>query len=131
MSLLRQCSTLKAVDKQGYISAAYSKAELHGRKVMLCVWYDHHNIIHFEFLNCNQTLNADLYSQQVQCVHVNLLRKRPALVSRRDIVLFHDNTRLHSARITQRRILDLNWSVLPHPPYSPDLASSDFHLFPS
>jgi transposase len=22
------------------------------------------------------------------------------------------------------------WEILPHPPYSPDLASSDFHLFP-
>ncbi|GBP19650.1 Mariner Mos1 transposase [Eumeta japonica] len=25
----------------------------------------------------------------------------------------------------------LQWEALPHPPYSPDIASSDFHLFPS
>ena len=29
----------------------------------------------------------------------------------------------------QEKILDLGWSVLSHPPYSPDLTSSDFHLF--
>ena len=27
--------------------------------------------------------------------------------------------------------LDLDWSVLPHPPYSQNLALSDFHLFHS
>ena len=41
------------------------KMKLHERKVMLCVWWDHCSIIHFEFLNCNQALNADLYFQQV------------------------------------------------------------------
>ena len=41
------------------------KTELHGRKVMLYVWWDHHGIIHYEFLNHNQTLNADLSSQQL------------------------------------------------------------------
>ena len=46
-------------------------------------------------------------------------------------MLLYDNTRLHLARITQEKILDLGWPVLPHPPYSIDLVSSDFHLFHS
>ena len=29
----------------------------------------------------------------------------------------------------QDKISDLGWSVLPHPPYLPDLVPSDFHLF--
>ena len=40
------------------------KAEFHGRKVMLRVWRDHRDIIHFEFLIRNQTLNTDLQSKQ-------------------------------------------------------------------
>ncbi|CAK1592304.1 unnamed protein product [Parnassius mnemosyne] len=32
---------------------------------------------------------------------------------------------------TQRKLRELGWEVLMHPPYSPDLASSDFHLFRS
>jgi histone-lysine N-methyltransferase SETMAR len=31
----------------------------------------------------------------------------------------------------QQKIKDLNWEILDHPPYSPDLAPSDYHLFRS
>ena len=31
----------------------------------------------------------------------------------------------------RKKILNLDWSVLFHPPYSSDLTSSDFHLFHS
>ena len=36
------------------------------------------------------------------------------------------NTRLHS---TLEKILDLGWSILIHPLYSPDLAVNDFHFY--
>ncbi|GFU73776.1 histone-lysine N-methyltransferase SETMAR [Trichonephila clavipes] len=36
-----------------------------------------------------------------------------------------------SAMATQNHIATLGWERLHHPPYSPDLASSDFHLFPA
>ena len=33
--------------------------------------------------------------------------------------------------MVQNYLETLNWEVLPHPAYSPDLASSDYHLFSS
>jgi histone-lysine N-methyltransferase SETMAR len=33
--------------------------------------------------------------------------------------------------MTQQKIQKLNWEILDHPPYSPDLAPSDYHLFRS
>ena len=30
---------------------------------------------------------------------------------------------------TLQKISEFNWKLLPHPAYSPDIASSDFHLF--
>ncbi|GFW45844.1 mariner Mos1 transposase [Trichonephila clavipes] len=53
--------------------------------------------------------------------------KRPLL--RNGFLLHHDNTRPHIVRC----VLDVsqqNVEILPHPPYSPDLAPCDFWLFP-
>ena len=103
-----------------------------GRKVLLCVSWDHRGIIHFEFLNRNHTLTEDFYSQQWQCVHENLRKcLRHVLVNRRNVELLHDNTRLHSVIIKREKILDFGLSFLLYPSYSPDLATSDFHLFRS
>jgi histone-lysine N-methyltransferase SETMAR len=33
--------------------------------------------------------------------------------------------------MTQQKIKELNWEILDQPPYSPDLAPSDYHLFGS
>jgi hypothetical protein len=45
------------------------------------------------------------------------------------IILHHDSARPHTARATAATIEDLHFECLPHPPYSPDLAPSDYHMF--
>ena len=41
----------------------------------------------------------------------------------------HDNARTHTGLKTMEHIVNYGWTVVPHPPYSPDLVPSDFHLF--
>ena len=48
---------------------------------------------------------------------------------RRQVVLLHDNAPAHKAKSTRQKLLELGWEVLPDPPYSPDLAPTDYHLF--
>jgi len=57
------------------------------------------------------------------------LRKfRPVLGIRRT-KLHWDNARPHTAVITKNELASRGVALLPHPPYSPDLAPSDFFLF--
>ena len=47
----------------------------------------------------------------------------------RGVVMIHDNARPHTATATQNLITTFGWEQFDHPPYNPDLAPSDFHLF--
>jgi transposase len=45
------------------------------------------------------------------------------------LLLLLDNARPHTAKKTDETLRNFKWEVFEYPPYSPDLASSDFHLF--
>ena len=47
------------------------------------------------------------------------------------VILQHDNARPHVVKPIKTYLETLKWEVLPHPPYSPDIAPSDYHLFRS
>ena len=45
------------------------------------------------------------------------------------VYLLHDNARPHVSKKTKSALEKMDFEVLSHPPYSPDLAPTDFHLF--
>ena len=55
-------------------------------------------------------------------------RKRSGKLSR-GVLLQHDNARPHVSKQTKEAIYRLGVECVPHPPYSPDLAPSDYWLF--
>ena len=44
--------------------------------------------------------------------------------------LLHDNARPHVARPTVALLGQFGWDIITQPPYSPELATCDNHLFP-
>ena len=57
--------------------------------------------------------------------------KRPELAIREGVIFHQDNARPDTSLVTRKKLLELGWEVMPHPPYSPDLALSDYYLFRS
>ncbi|GFU08683.1 histone-lysine N-methyltransferase SETMAR [Trichonephila clavipes] len=57
-------------------------------------------------------------------------QKRPELINIKGVVFHQDNARPTSL-VTRQKLLQLEWDTMPHLPYSPDLAPSDYYLFRS
>ena len=45
------------------------------------------------------------------------------------MLFYHDNAPAHTSAIATAKLFDLRCKILPHPPYSPDLAPSDYFMF--
>jgi len=58
-----------------------------------------------------------------------LKEKRRGKVTK-GVLFLHDNAPAHRTLATQKKLPYFGLQCLDHPPYSPDRAPSDYHLFP-
>ncbi|GFX80013.1 mariner Mos1 transposase [Trichonephila clavipes] len=116
----------------GHASTSTAKPNIHGSKVMLNIWWDQLGVVYYELLKPTETITGDRYRTQLMRLSRALKDKRPQYNERHDkVILQHDNARPHDAKVVKTYLETLKWEVLPHPPYSKDLAPSDYHLFRS
>jgi len=98
-------------------------------KVLASIFWDQDSILLIDYLPKGQTINAECYSSllvQVKCI-LKLKRRRKFT---KGVFFLHDNAPAHRALATQKNLAYLGFQCVDHPPYSPDLAPSDYHLFP-
>lgn len=105
------------------------KPNLHSKKTMITVWWTAAGLIHYNFLKEGETITAQSYCQEIEIMHRKLREKQPSLINRKGPILLHDNARPHISKMTVQKLHDLQYEVLPHPPYSPDLSPTDYHMF--
>jgi histone-lysine N-methyltransferase SETMAR len=74
---------------------------------------------------------ADRYCAQLENLKLAVAEKCPALANRKGIIFHQDSARPHVVITTLGKLRELKWEVLSYPPYSPDLAPSDYHLLRS
>ena len=97
------------------------------RKVLFTVFWDMEGVVHMEFLEQGQTVNSERYIS----THSELSNSDSDVFG--VIRTQSCNTTMrapHTSRQTQDALRQLELTTLPHPAYSPDLAPSDYYLFP-
>jgi len=98
-------------------------------KVLGSIFWDQDGILLIDYLPKGQTIKAEYYSSLLVQLKDILKEKHRGNVIK--VVLFlHDNAPAYRALATQKKLAYLGFQCLDHPPYSPDLAPSDYHLFP-
>ena len=104
------------------------RAEKSGKKLLATVFWDIYGVICVDFLPRGVTMDSEMYIQTLKKLRARIYRVRPGL-EMQNVLFHHDNAPSHSSAKTREVIRSYGWTTLPHPPYSPDLAPSDYHLF--
>jgi len=98
-------------------------------KVMASVFWDAEGILFIDYLEKGKTITGPYYSNLLTRLDEKIREKRPSL-QKKKIIFHQDNAPAHKSVLTMGKLRDLHYELLEHPPYSPDLAPSDFGLFP-
>ena len=96
----------------------------HRRMLMLSIFWDSKGVVHMDFADKAVRINAEYYIDLVATA-----RKKRRRQAGTPLWYLHDNAPIHTAGISQARIEHAGLTLLQHPPYSPDLAPSDYYLF--
>jgi len=105
------------------------KRQPSAKKVMLTLFWDMHGPILVHFQVHGQTVNsANYYGMMRNELKPAICKKRRGMLSKK-VLLHHDNACPHTAAVTVETVQQLGFKLLQHPPCSPDLAPSDYHIF--
>jgi histone-lysine N-methyltransferase SETMAR len=99
------------------------------KKVMALIFWDNAGVLLVRYFRKGATLTGYIYSKVMDQLRKAIQKKRPGKWED-GIFLIHDNASSHTSAVAQEAIRRNEFIQLTHPPYSPDLAPSDFHLFP-
>lgn len=105
------------------------KVTMSAGKVMATVFWDNQGVIMTNYLQKGSTVTGEYYTTELRQLREALKTKRRGKL-RRGVLLLQDNASSHTAHIATSVARECGFELLPHPPYSPDLAPSDFYLFP-
>ena len=106
------------------------KSQPSAGKVMAAVFWGAKGIIILDFLTKRSILTGVYYANLLDQLRTGIREKRRGKLSK-GVLLQQDNTRVHTCKVAMDAVERNRYELIPHPAYSPDLAPSDFFLFPN
>lgn len=100
------------------------------KKVMASVFWDKDGIIMVDYLADGTCITGEYYASLLDRLKEVIKKKRRGKLTK-GILLLHDNAPAHKSNIVAAKLNTLGFQLVHHPPYSPDLAPSDYFLFPN
>jgi len=97
-------------------------------KVMVSVFWDSEGVLLTDYLEKGKTVTGTYYAGLIHKLREVIKEKRRGKLTQ-GVLLHHDNAPAHTSHVATATIHKCGFELLSHPPYSPDLAPSDFHLF--
>ena len=94
-------------------------------------FFDWKGIAHHEFVPRGQMVNKQFYQDVLARLRDAVRRKRPELWENKTWMLHHDNAPAHASLPISSYLAKHLTTVVPHPPYSLNLAPADFSFFPN
>ena len=101
-----------------------TRRTIDSEKLLLVVFFSTSGFHLIDFVPDDTTVDSEYYCALLERLGNALPQPRP-----RKMWLHVDNARPHRSKKTKSKLEDLGIEPTPHPPYSPDLAPSDFWLF--
>jgi len=129
MGVLQQYKPKRRVVSTRGTSRFGCKTNANYKKVLLCIWWDCRGIINKEYLKSGQDINSTIYSNMLIKVSDAIREKRKKRVKKKRVLFHQDNACLHVSAMTSWTLYTLEWDLMQHPPYSPDIAPPDYYMF--
>ncbi|XP_071081533.1 histone-lysine N-methyltransferase SETMAR-like [Haliotis cracherodii] len=98
-------------------------------KVMASVFWDSEGVIMVDWLPKGRSVTGAYYVELLRQLREQIKVTRRGKLTK-GVLYHHDNAPAHTTLIAMAKIHECSFELLQHPPYSPDLAPSDYHLFP-
>jgi histone-lysine N-methyltransferase SETMAR len=98
-------------------------------ETMLICFFDQEGIVHREFVSPGMTVSVGFDCDVLRKLRDNVRRKRPQKCQNHTLIIHHDNAPAHMSFKFSQFLAKNKMTLIPHPPYSPDLASCEFFLF--
>ena len=107
-----------------------NKTQPSAGKVMATVFWDAKGVIMLDFLPKRSTITGVYYANLLDHLRTAIRQKRRGKLSK-GVLPQQDNARVPTCKVAMDAVERNGYELIPHPAYSPDLASSDFFLFPN